>query len=173
MDSSFVEKTRLLVVDDDLAVLEVFKGIFEDDYDVVTTSSGNDALNIIPAFNPDLVITDAVMPGVNGWQLCEIVKTTSKTSHIKVIMVSANAVEFESRKNGYFVGADDYIVKPFIHEDLQMKVQVCLRAKQKEDSIRKEIRKLNLKNKKLEKKNKFLEEKTQKYASELLKIRKK
>ncbi len=122
-------KMRILIVDDEPVILRVLQGIFENEYIIDTANSGESALAKIHVFHPDLMILDAIMPeGISGLEVCRQIKTDQKTENIKVIMISAKATDLESREEGYGAGADDYVIKPFIHEDLVAKVQAWLRC---------------------------------------------
>lgn len=132
-------QSKILLVDDEPIALDIYKGIFEDVFDIATAANGREALLMVPLFNPDVIVLDAMMPEIDGWEVCRILKSDTVTQSIKIIMVSANAVSSNDRKSGYAVGADDYIVKPFIHEDIYEKVHVWSRLKKSEDKLKQRI----------------------------------
>jgi len=162
---------KILVVDDEPIALEIFKAIFEEDFSVATANCGENALELVPVFGPDVVVLDAVMPGLDGWEVCRRIKSGEKSNAAKVIMVSAKAIEPEQKFFGYESGADDYVAKPFIHEELLAKAQVWTRLKQAEDRLREQIRKLEAEKCGLEKSKERLQIKIQEYAKALLEQR--
>lgn len=133
---------RLLIVDDDTQAVEIFKGVFEGDFEVSSAYSGEEAMAILEDSVPDVVVLDAVLPGMNGWDVCRRIKAESGEHAPKVIMVSACAVDMDDRRKGYEAGADDYLVKPFIHQDLHAKVQVWSRMRATEKRLAAKVEEL-------------------------------
>jgi CheY-like chemotaxis protein len=134
---------RLLLVDDESVALEIYKGIFSENYELAVACNGNDGLALARSFNPDVVVLDAVMPGErNGWDVCREIKSDPSLRGIKIIMVSSKAISTDCRMDGYLAGADDYIVKPFIHEDIITKVQIWAQARRKEEDLENRIAQL-------------------------------
>ncbi|GBC62927.1 hybrid sensor histidine kinase/response regulato r [Desulfonema ishimotonii] len=127
-------KARILVVDDAPSVLAAIREMLSPDYHVKTAASGEEALNLLGHFKPDLVLLDITMKGISGYEVCQQIKSEQTSGFIKIIMVSAKTA-LEERLKGYNVGADDYIVKPFRPEELLAKVRVFLRLKQVEDQL--------------------------------------
>jgi CheY-like chemotaxis protein len=160
-------KPRLLCVDDDPVAVEIFKGIFQDDYIVQAAMSGEEALEKLSVFRPDIVLLDAVMPGINGWEVCSRIKNDPSYSSVRIIMVSAHAVEADNRRKGYVAGADDYVIKPYINEDLLAKVQVWTRVQQYEDCIAQRLKELESLKEQLQKANDLLESKVKQRTGEL------
>lgn len=116
---------RILVVDDDQTNLKFLKEILDDDYELLTVSSGEEALDILHTFAPKVVLLDIMLPGISGYEVCKKIRQDNKLAHIKIILISAKAMVNE-RQKGYESGADDYITKPFDHEELLVKVQTIL-----------------------------------------------
>ncbi len=116
---------RILVVDDDQTNLKFLKEILDDEYDLMTVATGEDALSAIHEFNPKIVLLDIMLPGVSGYEVCEKIRQDEKLSQVKIILISAKAM-INERQKGYEAGADDYITKPFDHEELLAKVQSIL-----------------------------------------------
>jgi DNA-binding response OmpR family regulator len=115
---------KILVVDDNEDILEVIKDILtEDGYEAETLAYTNDICKSVSKVNPDLVILDYILFGINGGELCHQVKTNPATAHIPVIMVSAYPRVLSSLGN---YGADDFLAKPFMMGDLLNSVKNCL-----------------------------------------------
>ena len=126
---------RILVVDDlapNLNLLEV--KLQAEYYDVVTARSGYEALDIAGKEKLDLILMDAMMPGMNGFEACEKLKQNPKTWHIPVIMVTA-LEETKDRIAGLEAGADDFITKPIDDFNLMARVKSLLRLKMVTDQL--------------------------------------
>jgi two-component system, sensor histidine kinase and response regulator len=123
---------KLLFVDDEERNLRMYTRIFSKNYDVLTKSSGLEALEIIPSYRPDIVLLDVMMPGIDGYEVCRRIRVDSRFRFTKIILVSGKA-QLEERLKGYDVGADDYIVKPFDRDEIKAKVDVFLRLKRAEE----------------------------------------
>jgi signal transduction histidine kinase len=123
---------RILIVDDHPSNVALLEELLGDDYQVQTAASGEDALAVAPAFQPDLVLLDIMMPGLGGYETCRRIRAHPALRTTKVLMVSAKALVSE-RLHGYEAGADDYITKPFDAGELLAKVQVYLRLKTVEE----------------------------------------
>lgn len=128
---------KILAVDDDDANLNIITEILSDDYHVKTALTGEEALEVVDSFIPDLVLLDIMMPGIDGYEVCKMLRADSKLSNTKILFLSAKEL-LEDRLFGYGVGGDDYITKPFDEEELLAKIKVFLRLKYEE-----EIRSLN------------------------------
>jgi len=121
-------RPKVLGVDDNSTNLAILEEILADEYDFRTAASGEEALAAIPTMRPDVVLLDIMMPGINGYEVCREIRKDPRLRHTKVIMVSAKA-QVSERIQGYEVGADDYIIKPFDEEELLFKVRVFLKLK--------------------------------------------
>ena len=119
-------KHRILAVDDDPVNLAIMEEIFGEDYDLATASSGEDCLEIAPGWQPELVLLDLMMPGIDGYETCRRLRALPATGNAKIVLVSARAM-LDDRMSGYEAGADDYVVKPFDEGELLAKVRVLLR----------------------------------------------
>ncbi|WP_207509901.1 ATP-binding protein [Telluribacter humicola] len=113
---------RVLVVDDNADMRAYLRKLLEKDYTVVTASNGREALIQIEEQKPDLVVSDIMMPVMDGLQLLTKIKTAPHTSMLPVILLSARAGE-EARIEGLNVGVDDYLIKPFSAKELLAKVR--------------------------------------------------
>ena len=125
-------QSRILIIDDNPTNIDILEEMFEDSYQLTTSSSGEEALNVAEGFNPDLILLDVMMPGIDGYETCLKLRSHPTLQYTKIIMVSAKALLTE-RMQGYEAGADDYVTKPFDREELLAKVQVYLRLKSIEE----------------------------------------
>ena len=116
------EKNVILVVEDNADVRRYIKEPLEFHYNVVEAKDGKQGMQIARQIIPDLVISDIMMPGVDGYELCRVLKQEITTSHIPIILLTAKASE-ESVIRGLSTGADDYITKPFNANILAIRVK--------------------------------------------------
>jgi DNA-binding response OmpR family regulator len=116
------EFERLLIVEDNLEVRGFIKELFADDYEVSEAENGKIAFEKAIETNPQLIISDIMMPVMDGIELCKQIKTDARTSHIPVILLTARtALTF--KYEGLETGADDYITKPFSARFLSLRVK--------------------------------------------------
>jgi CheY-like chemotaxis protein len=97
----------------------------EEDFEIKSVSNGEDALNILESFRPDIVLADIEMPKVNGYQLCDRIKKNPAVSHVPVILL-AGAFEPIDEDLAREVGADDSVIKPFESQELISKINASL-----------------------------------------------
>ncbi len=116
---------RILVVDDDLANLRFLCEILEEDYNTLSVTTGEEALEAIEQFKPEIILLDIMLPGMSGYEVCQEVRNQEKFSDVKIVLVSAKAMANE-KQEGFEAGADDYITKPFDHELLLEKIKIIL-----------------------------------------------
>jgi DNA-binding response OmpR family regulator len=115
---------KILVVDDDEVTCELVRGVLERaGYDVREAADGRAGLRELYAAPPDLVILDVEMPELDGWATLERIRDLSD---VPVLMLTARETELE-RVRGLKGGADDYVIKPFGHQELAARVQALLR----------------------------------------------
>ena len=107
----------ILVAEDNPALRDYLHAALQGRYDVITASNGQEALSLAVEQQPDLVLTDIVMPGMTGIELCRRLKTEPQTAQIAVILLTAHNLQ-DYEISGYRVGADGYIAKPFSLEVL-------------------------------------------------------
>lgn len=121
-------KPQVLIVDDDPVNIELLEGYLSKDYDILKAFDGNEALTIVEANPPDIVLLDLIMPGINGYQVCKKLKDDPKTNHIPIVIVTS-LHETEDRNKAIEAGADDFITKPFDIMELSVRVKSHLRTK--------------------------------------------
>jgi type IV pilus assembly protein PilB len=123
------KKPKVLVVDDDEGIKKVIQKALSQlpmEMDIITASDGAEALKAVEQSPPDLVITDVMMPRMDGITLCQRLREDIRTAFVPVMMLTANADE-TNRTKGYLVGTDDYVNKPFSVPDLNARVLRLLR----------------------------------------------
>jgi signal transduction histidine kinase/DNA-binding response OmpR family regulator len=116
------EKEIILVVEDSADVREYIRGALEPLYTVVEAKNGQEGIRKAQEIIPDLIISDIMMPGVDGYELCEMLKKDIKTSHVPIILLTAKASE-ENILQGLETGVDDYITKPFSTKLLMARIK--------------------------------------------------
>jgi len=116
---------KILSVDDEPTNQLVIDEILEDDYEVKLVYSGEECLENVKDFKPDLILLDINMPGIDGYETCTKLKDDPETKSIPVLILSALSTTEEKLK-GYEVGAVDYISKPFDHDELISKIDKIL-----------------------------------------------
>lgn len=116
------EKKTILVVEDNNDFRKLIMSMLESDYSLIDASNGKEALDILHTQKVDLILSDVMMPVMDGMQLCHNVKTDINLSHIPIILLTARTAE-EHIISGYREGADDYITKPFNTDILKIRVR--------------------------------------------------
>lgn len=133
-----MDNTKILVVDDDSNINELLRLYLEKEgFAVAQSYDGNEAIKKFEEFNPDLVLLDIMLPGMDGWQVCREIR---KKSDAPVIMVTAKGETFD-KVLGLELGADDYVVKPFDTKEVVARIKAVLRrySNKKDDAV-KEVR---------------------------------
>jgi signal transduction histidine kinase/DNA-binding response OmpR family regulator len=121
-------KIKLLIVEDDNDTRLFLKSSFSKEYNVLEAKNGREGIQIARTKNPDLIISDVMMPEMDGIQFCSILKSDFDTSHIPVILLTAKTLT-EDKIKGYQTGADDYIEKPFNSKILNIKVSNIIKSR--------------------------------------------
>jgi two-component system sensor histidine kinase/response regulator len=152
-----LNRQKILIVDDNPKNRAICEEIFEEDFDLIHAEDGTAALQLIRERHPDVVLLDVMMPGINGYEVCQRMKTDAETGHIPVIIVSAKG-QTDEIIEGFDSRADDYIVKPFVNSELRARVRATLRLKQAQDELQAANRKLHEHTRKLEEANERLKE---------------
>ena len=108
-----MSKGKILVVDDEVNITQILEfSIGAEGYEVIAAQNGEEAIDKARREQPDLIILDIMMPIIDGYEACRILKANPLTKHIPVILLTAKGRDID-RRLGYEVGATDYIVKPF------------------------------------------------------------
>ena len=117
---------EILIVDDEPGIVVPIQFLMEQQgYLVMIAERGEDALDLIYQYKPDLVLLDIMLPGIDGYEVCEIIRLNPNYRKVKIIFLTAKGREEEIAK-GLALGADAYITKPFSNADLVAKVKELL-----------------------------------------------
>lgn len=112
---------RILIVDDELDILKVVRfRLIKMGYEILTAENGQEGLDQVKKFKPDLILADFSMPLMKGDELCRRIKSDSVTQHIPVIIMTASTRGADDAL--HLIGADDKILKPFEPEELFTKI---------------------------------------------------
>ena len=116
--------TKILIVDDDVNICELLRLYLEKDgFDVEVVTDGLKAIDTFNAVNPDLILLDIMLPGMDGWQICREIR---KNFSVPIIMLTAKGETFD-KVLGLELGADDYITKPFETKEVVARIKAVLR----------------------------------------------
>lgn len=124
-----MRQERVLIVDDDPLVLEILDGLLGDSYELTTAASGEEALETAVKLQPDLVLMDVMMDGIDGYETCRRMRELECLKSTKIILVSGNMPgvgQPSAPAIGDASGPDDYLVKPFDFAQLFEKVEGVL-----------------------------------------------
>lgn len=122
------DDTFILIVEDDQEIRSMIKDLLSPDYNIMEASNGKEALQIVNKQRPILVISDIIMPEMNGVEFVKVMKTQELTKHIPIILLSSKST-IESQIEGFESGADAYINKPFNFRHLEVIVKSLLHKK--------------------------------------------
>ena len=129
------QRALILCVDDEPVNLVIMEELLQDNYELLTASSGEDCLQQVGAQIPDLILLDVNMPDMDGLETCVRLKSDPETAEIPIIFVSALASQ-EELMAGYEAGGDDYITKPFSEEILQKKIEIVLASQKRRQELK-------------------------------------
>ena len=129
---------KILAIDDDKISQKFILRAVKDEFEVRSAYSGEEGLQIVEQYNPDIILLDVEMPGLNGYEVCDKLKLSDITNHIPVVFLSGRG-SLQERMRGFEVGADDYIVKPFVKETLLAKLNVLLKYRDANTNLREQV----------------------------------
>jgi len=122
----FTMTQKILIVDDEPNIVLPLQFLMErNGYATTVAQSGEEALEAISKEKPDLVLLDIMLPGIDGFEVCEIVKLNPDLKHIKIIFLTAKGRDVDIAK-GMVLGADEYIAKPFSNKQIVESVRKLL-----------------------------------------------
>ncbi|MCB1877753.1 MAG: response regulator [Chromatiales bacterium] len=126
----------VLAIDDDRFVQKMIrKALAEGGLSVRTADDGESGLMAAKGEVPDIILLDVEMPGINGYEVCEKLRTTDTTKTVPIVFLSSHS-SLRERLQGYEVGADDYLVKPFEAEHLLARIKVLLKYREEREELR-------------------------------------
>lgn len=128
VDDDADNKPRILIVEESVQVARYVADQLKNHYKVFFASNGEDGLHKINIAAPDLIITDGVLPVMDGYQLCQAVRAQAATCHIPVVMVSSDS-SVQGRMKSFQAGADAFLLKPFRADELLVRVRLLLQQR--------------------------------------------
>ncbi|TGC09746.1 response regulator [Methanolobus halotolerans] len=131
-------KQKILIVDDEKINVAILTSYLCETYDVITAPTGKEGLELVKKEEPDLILLDVVMPGMDGFDVCRIIKKDYELDFIPVIMLTSLTSRDDHQK-GIEVGADDFLKKPADRFELDKKITSLLRIKEQHDSLLTEL----------------------------------
>lgn len=123
-----MNRKNVLIVDDCQDNVEILRELLRDEYRLEVARSGQECLEKIRQFSPDLILLDIMMPELDGYETCRRIKASPIGGFTQVILLSGKATSHD-RLEGYRAGADDYVAKPFDHDELLAKIRVQFRLR--------------------------------------------
>ncbi|MCO5292147.1 MAG: response regulator [Chitinophagaceae bacterium] len=125
-----MEKPTILTIDDEIDIIDIITDIFSDSYQVLSSTNATEAIKIMEDNNIDLVISDITMPGMNGLEFCNLVKSNTNLSHIPIVLLTGRT-DIDTKISGLNLGADVYIEKPFSPSYLEAQVESLMKNRMK------------------------------------------
>ncbi|TVQ09524.1 MAG: DNA-binding response regulator [Leptolyngbya sp. DLM2.Bin27] len=122
--------TVLIVDDDPVLQMALTRRLQAQDFEVITAASGQEALDVLRARPVDVVVSDVIMPGMDGFEFCHRLRSSPEGEMVPFIFLSSLG-ELNNRVQGHLIGADDYLVKPFSAHELMAKVKGAIARSQR------------------------------------------
>jgi len=123
------KKSKILIVDDAMDTVELLRKRFRSEgYDTAEAYNGEEGLQKVTEYNPDLIVLDVMMPKIDGYEVCQRLKADENTKFIPILMLTAKG-EVEHKVKGLNIGADDYLAKPFDYKELSARIRSLLSIK--------------------------------------------
>lgn len=135
-ETDSIKKIKILYIDDDIELIAIYTRFFETtDYEFKTAGDAESGYELAKNFNPDLIISDVAMPGMNGLDLCKTIRKDPLLENVIFMLLSGHDIESEDIIDGLNAGADDYLLKPFMRDVLFAKIKSLLRIKKLKDEL--------------------------------------
>jgi two-component system sensor histidine kinase/response regulator len=129
------KKTKILIVDDAVDTVELLKKRLRfDGYDTAEAYDGEAGLKQVNEYNPDLIVLDIMMPKLDGYEVCQKLKSGENTKYIPILMLTAKA-GLDNKIKGLDIGADDYLAKPFSYKELSARVRSLVAIKEAREKL--------------------------------------
>ncbi|WP_298685247.1 methanogen output domain 1-containing protein, partial [uncultured Methanomethylovorans sp.] len=138
-------KPKVLIVDDEPMNVELLQAYLGSEYVTVSASNGKEALTKVNEEKPDILLLDIMMPEMNGYDVCKLIRSAEGTQLLPVVMVTALSNR-EDRIRGVEAGADDFLIKPVDKVELTARIRSLLRIKHLHNSLQQEKDKLEMQN---------------------------
>lgn len=119
---ALAESQIMLIVDDNEDIRNYIKSVFKNSFKIIEAGNGKEGIVQAKKFVPDMIISDLMMPEMDGFEFCKSLKLDESTSHIPIIMLTAKA-NIETKIEGLELGADDYLLKPFNTDEIKVRVK--------------------------------------------------
>lgn len=120
-------KIKVLVADDDMNIIKIIRySIDSDQFEILEAANGKEALGMVFARSPDILILDVMMPGMDGYMVCKELKEHESTKNLPIIILSAK-VSVDDKIKAMDLGIDDYIIKPFDPRELEARIRMRLK----------------------------------------------
>ena len=128
------QRIKALIVDDEPQNVNIMKEIlsFHPQYECRGATSGERALAILENYFPEIILLDVMMPGIDGYEVCRRIRAQTKHKFAKIIMISGMSM-IDDRLKGYEAGADDYLTKPYVEDELLAKINVYSKLNRMEE----------------------------------------
>ncbi len=118
-----MSQKRILVVDDEVDLVETVRFSLElEGFEVLVAYNGEEGLNLARKENPDLILLDLMLPKLDGYKVCRLLKFDERYKHIPILMLTAKTQE-KDKEMGFETGANEYLTKPFDMDELMKKVK--------------------------------------------------
>ena len=128
------KRYRILAVDDEYINTQVIKSLLREEYDVLTALNGQDAIDQVKRYMPDLILLDVMMPDINGFEVCKIIKADELYADIPIIFLTALDTH-DGQLEGLELGAIDYLTKPIKFPLLKLRVRNHIALKEQRDQL--------------------------------------
>jgi len=129
------KKIKILVVDDNIDTVELLrKRLRVDGYDTEGAHDGEEGLNMVLKYKPDVIVLDVMMPKKDGYEVCEELKKSEATRHIPILMLTAKS-EVSDKVKGLDIGADAYIAKPFDYKEVAASIRSLITLKKEKEKL--------------------------------------